>query len=115
MTLKEKYWKTGNIFELSTGAKKVVWYDNLLDSNGCIYGKLFNDNLVNVDSTIKERVIRVYSPNETAGTFRELTDTKFSDGILWTRTDYVFTLEEIKKLLCIPYDKELVITDYYRW
>lgn len=107
-TLKEKYWQTGNIFEMSTGEKRVVWFDNLIDAGGCIPKTLFNDNLVNTDSTIGEHVIRIYAPNTNSGYFKELTKTR-GKNLLWRKSDFIFTEQEIKEKLRIPEEEELII------
>lgn len=108
ISLKEKYWQTGNIFEMSTGEKRVVWFDNLIDAGGFIPKALFNDNLVNTDSTIGEHVIRIYAPNTNSGYFKELTKTR-GKNLLWRKSDYIFTEQEIKEKLRIPEEEELII------
>lgn len=108
VSLKEKYWETGNIFEMSTGEKRVVWFDNLIDAGGFIPKALFNDNLVNTDSTIGEHVIRIYAPNTNSGYFKELTKTR-GKKLLWSKSDFIFTEQEIKEKLRIPEEEELII------
>lgn len=108
MTLKEQYWQNGNIFELSTGEKRFVWNDSLMNNHGFIPKGFFNDNLLNTDSTVGECVIRVYSPNKRAGYFEDLLKIK-PDNLLWQKSDYIFSMEEIKEKLNIPDDKELII------
>lgn len=108
MTLKQQYWKNGNIFVLSTGEVRFVWNKQLINRMGCCYENNFSDDLRNLDSTVAECVIQVYSPNEKAGYFDELIKTRNST-LLWQKSDYIFTLEEIKAKLNIPSDKELLI------
>lgn len=108
MTLKEKYWQTGNIFEFNTGKKRFVWNDGVIDLSGYSSKALFNDELVNTDSSIGEHVIRIYSPNVEACYFAELTTTK-PERILWQKSDYIFSMKEIKEKLNIPDDEELII------
>lgn len=108
MTLKEQYWKNGNIFEISTGEKRIVWEDKLMDKRGYIPKRNFNDNLVNTGSPIGEYVIRVYSPNKQAGYFAELIKTK-EDNLLWQKYKFIFSKDEAKENLGVPSDMDFII------
>lgn len=108
VSLKEKFWKTGNVFEFNNGSKRLIWEDQAIDKNGFIPKSFFNKNLLNTDSTQNEHVIKIYSPNLTAGYFEELLDTK-SSKILWSKSKYILTIKEIREKLNIPEDEELII------
>lgn len=108
INIKEKFWKTGNIFEFNNGRKRLVWNDSVIDASGCVPKFLFDDELNNTDSTVGECVIRIYSPNTKAGYFKELIKTK-DENLLWQKSKYIFTEEEIKEKLGIPNAESLII------
>lgn len=86
-TLKEKYWKTGNIFVLSTGEKRLVWYNNLINANTKYIPKnFFNDNLVNTRSTTRECVTKIYSPYVRAASASRLLNVT-SIHLLWEKEE----------------------------
>lgn len=107
-TLKEEYWKDGNIFELSTGENRIVWGDALINNTGYIPKNLFNDELVNTDSAVGECVIRVYSPNLIATCFNNLCYTENST-LLWVKSKYIISHREIRVAFGVPDDEELII------
>ena len=107
-TIKELYWYTGNIFEFNNGKKRLVWNGYLIDSEGFIPKCLFNDELVNTDSTVGENVIKIYSPNINAGCFQELIETKNSN-LLWKKSEHIYTEQQIRYAMGIPDDEELII------
>lgn len=107
-TLKERFWQIGNIFEFNNGRKKLVWNNSVIDSHGYIPKTFFNEDLVNIYSTVGEHVIRIYSPNIKAGYFKELLKTK-EENLLWQKSEYIFTEEQVKEKLGIPIDHELII------
>ena len=107
-TLKDKYWQIGNIFEFDDGHKRIVWYSGTINERGFIPKSFFNDNLVNTDSTVGEHVIRIYSPNTKAGYFKELLTTK-DENLLWQKSEYIYTEQEVKEKLGIPENEKLII------
>ena len=107
-TLKEKYWVNGNVFRLSTGKWRLVWGDKAIDKGGYISKYMFNDELVNTDSTIGEHVIEVYSPNLDATFLDDL----FSIDVkrcIWKKYRYVFSKDEAKEYLGVPDNEEFII------
>lgn len=107
-SLKEKYWHTGNILEFNTGKKKLIWNDHAIDNGGYLPKNLFNDNLVNTNSTVAECVIRIYGPNKNAYYFKDLTKTK-QENLLWQMSDYIFTEKEVREKLGIPENEKFFI------
>lgn len=107
-TLKEKYWKTGNIFEFNTGCKRLVWNEAVIDNRGYIPKSFFNDELVNKDNIAGEYVIRIYYPNNQAQYFAELIEPK-PEHLLWEKSKYIYTKSEIKEKLGIPEEENLII------
>ena len=106
--VKEKYWKDGNIFKMSNGKCRLVWGDSAIDNNGFIPKGSFNDELVNMDSTVDECVVEVYRPNVNAKYFNELTECH-DERLLWRKCDNIFTKEELKRRLGIPDEEDLMI------
>lgn len=95
-TIKERFWSNGNIFRLSTGELMMVWGDNLINRAGYMSKNLFDYQLRNMDSTIGEHVIAVFSPNKEANYFDKLIDTSNST-ILWEKYDYLITEKDIRE------------------
>lgn len=107
-SIKEKFWQTGNIFEFNNGDKRLVWNEAAIDSHGYIPKRLFNDELVNTDSTVGECVIRIYSPNRRAEYFKELTKT-YPENLLWEKSKYIYTEQDVREKLGIPNDADFII------
>ena len=108
MTLKEKYWENGNIFEFNTGEVYFVWGNNLINTDGYLSTYYINDSLTNIGNTLEEYVISVYSPYLNAEYFNQLLYT-CEERLLWERSKHIFTIEEIKERLNIPKNEELII------
>lgn len=93
---------------MSTGDVRLVWHDKLINRLSFIPKSLFNINLINTDSTVGERVIRVYSPNAEAGYFDDLI--KINDErLIWKVSDYIFTEDKVRSMLGISKDKEFIL------
>lgn len=107
-TPKSLYWKNGYIFRFNTNKFRVVWNDNLIDGYGYIPKGLFNEELVNTDSTINEHVIEVYAPNYNAHYFEDLLKCKASD-LLWSRYDRIVSREDVKKALRLETDNFIIL------
>lgn len=107
-TIKDQYWKTGNILQFNTGRLKVIWNDKAIDSRGYIPKGQFNDELINTDSCVGERVVRVFSPNKNAQYFDDLLNVENST-VLWEKSRYTYTEDNVKSMLGIPEDGELII------
>lgn len=106
--LKDVYWQTGNIFEMSTGEKRLVWFDKLIDEKGFISKDCFNNKLTSIGSLMQKCVIRIYSPNKNSGYFKELIKTNIGN-LLWQKSRYMFTEQEIKEKLGVPKHEKLMI------
>lgn len=106
--VKELYWKDGYIFKMSNGECRMVWGNKAISNKGFIPKRLFNEQLVNTNSTVGECVIEVYSPNRKAEYFEKLTECD-DERLLWRKCDNIFTKEELKRRLGIPDEEDLMI------
>ncbi|MCH5234481.1 MAG: hypothetical protein J1E16_04245 [Muribaculaceae bacterium] len=106
--IKDKYWKDGNIFEMNDGSLRMVWGNQAIDSPGYIPKGYFDESLTNMDSIVRECVIRVYSPNFKACCFNELIKPQ-RNNLLWEKAKHIYTKKQLKDLLKIKEEEELII------
>lgn len=110
LTLKEKYWKDGYIFQMSrTGKFRMVWGENLIDDHGFICGKNMDDNLIETTTTDQNRVIAIYPPRKFAGWLGCLIEPNKGDNPLWTIARNMLTLDEVKQKLGLAENEDLYI------
>lgn len=107
MTLKEKYWKDGYVFQFREGEMRMVWGDRLISEHGYISTHKMSDDLVNVDHVRRDAVVAVYEPNCSAGWLGNLVRCNYPP--VWRRSEYMMTLEDIKEKLGIPKEEGLII------
>lgn len=106
MTLKEQYWKDGFVFLFRDGDKRMVWGDRLIDMHGYIHTNNISDELENTDSTLGDCVVAIFTPSENVGYLKDFLKGK---DIVWRKSVYLMTKEEIKEQLGIPEEEELII------
>lgn len=99
---------------MSDGSYRMVWYNQLINSNGYIHKHCFTKDLFNADSALREHVIEVYAPNEEAGYFDELIRPSNeliepSTEPIWRRYDVIYTNDEAKNKIGIPKNQTLYI------
>lgn len=110
LTLKEKYWKDGYIFQMSRRGKfRMVWGNKLIDAHGYIPACAMDDNLIDTSTTDKNRVIAIYPPHKDAGWFEQLIEPKKDDNPLWTIARNMMTFDEVKQKLGLAEDEDLYI------
>lgn len=107
ISLKEEFWKDGNIFRMSTGEYRMVCGNTLIDSRGFIPKYKINESLYCTDSTIDKCVIEVYPPRENVGYLGEFIMP--DKNPIWRKPSHIISMEDIKKKLGIPYNEELLI------
>lgn len=106
MTLKEQYWKDGYIFQFREGDKCMVLGDRLINSHGYIHERIMSDELVNTDSVLDDCVVAIYNPNTDAMCLGDLVNGK---ELVWKKSVYMMTLDEVKDKLGISENDELII------
>lgn len=106
MTLKEQYWKDGYIFQFREGDMRMVLGDRLIDSHGYIPECLMSDELVNTDNVLGDCVVAIYKPNTNAICLGDLVNGK---ELVWQKSVYLMTLDEVKDKLGIAENEKLII------
>lgn len=106
MTLKEQYWKDGYIFQFREGDMRMVLGDRLIDSHGYIPECLMSDELVNTDNVLDDCVVAIYKPNTDAICLEDLVKGK---ELVWQKSVYLMTLDEVKDKLGIAENDKLII------
>lgn len=106
MTLKEQYWEGGNVFQFREGERRMVRGNKLISRHGFVPSNIMSDELVNVDSTVRDEVVAIYEPKAEITYLDEFVK---GGKLLWRKSDYMMTIDEIKEKLNIPADAELII------
>lgn len=106
MTLKEQYWKDGYIFQFREGDMRMVLGDRLIDSHGYIPERIMSDELVNTDNVLDDCVVAIYKPNTDAICLEDLVNGK---ELVWQKSVYLMTLDEVKDKLGIAENEKLII------
>lgn len=110
LTLKEKYWKDGYIFQMSRrGEFRMVWGNKLIDAHGYIHRDSMDDNLIEPTTTDNNRVIAIYPPRRDAGWFEQLFEPKKDVKPLWAIARNMMTFDEVKQKLGLAEDEDLYI------
>lgn len=106
MTLKEQYWKDGYIFQFREGDWRMVCGDRLINTHGYIHINAMSADLHFIHSTLDDYVVAIYKPNYDVGCLQDFIKGK---ELVWKKSEYMMTVEEIKEKLEIPDGVELII------
>lgn len=106
MTLKEQYWKDGYIFQFREGDWRMAWGDKLINKHGYIHINAMSADLHYIHSTLKDCVVAIYKPNDDVDCLQDFVKGK---ELVWKKSEYMMTVEEIKEKLKIPDDEDLII------